>query len=477
MSDFLNSTSRRALLKQFSALALSPAAAPLGVSLLGMANAAAQTAPEYKALVCVFLTGGNDNYNTVVPYDVENHSRYLDLRKGATAGNFNGVAYLKSALDATALSSVRGLPSGMRMALGPTMGGIKRVFDAGRASMLMNVGLLNEPTTKAQYTNRSVSLPLHLFSHTLQQNWVTSGALGWGGRMADLLLQQNDHATLSTITVGGSSTLLVGDAVRPYRVGPAGPSAVSALATNTLFGSSQCAQALDTLIRQPSVHAHLMEDEYAMTVRNALDLHHTVLGAIGSSAPDQLPVRFKNWFPSASGTNLAAQLQVVARLIEQGQALGQKRQVFMVSMGGFDTHDNLVETHPTLVGNVSDALAQFDAALIGMKMANSVTAFTMSDFGRKLTANGDGTDHGWGGHQFIMGGAVNGNRFFGKAPITGLGHDLDIGGALLPTTSSDQLGAELGRWFGVSDSDIRTIFPRAGNFELYKLGIFKTGSF
>lgn len=473
MSDFLNPITRRALLQKFSTLALSPVAAPLGVSLLGMANAAAQSAPDYKALVCVFLTGGNDNYNTVVPYDKANYDKYFALRKGTVNGNFSGVAYLKEALANTALASRLGLPSGMEMTLSPEMTGLKQVFDAGRAGILMNVGLLNEPTTKAQYVNRSVSLPLHLFSHTLQQNWLASGSLGWGGRMADLLLQQNAQAKLSTIVVGGSSRLLVGDAVLPYRVGPAGPAEVSALTSYNLFGSYPASQALKTLIRQSSASGHLMEDQYASTMKNALDLRQSVVGAIGGS----VPAKFQTWFPSASGTNLAAQLQMVARLIEQGPALGLKRQVFMVSMGGFDTHDNLVETHPSLVRNVSNALKQFDDALVGMKLANSATAFTVSDFGRKLTANGDGTDHGWGGHQFIVGGAVNGNRFFGEAPVTGLGHNHDINGSLLPTTASDQMSAELGRWFGVSDSDIRTIFPRAKNFDLYKLGMFKDGSF
>lgn len=474
MSDILSPLTRRALLEKFSALALVPSAAPLGVSLLGMANAAAESAPDYKALVCIFLNGGNDNYNTVVPFDNENYNQYLALRTGPENGDFSGVAYLQTRLAQTALKGTQGLPSGMSMALAPTMTGLKRVIENERAGILMNVGLLNAPTTKAQYINRSVSLPLHLYSHTLSESWLTSGSLGWGGRMADLLLQQNARATLSTITVGGSSRLLVGAGVRPYRVGPAGPSAVKALTEGSLFGSSRCAEALDTLIRQPSINGHLMEDEYAVTVGSALGLRDVVADAIGTSVPE----KFKTWFPSASGTNLAAQLQVVARLIEKGPGLGQKRQVFMVSMGGFDTHDNLVETHPTLVRNVSDALQQFDNALMEMGMADAVTAFTMSDFGRQLTANGDGTDHGWGGHQFIVGGAVNGNRFFGQAPVTGRGHSLDVGGGrLLPTTSTDQMSAELGRWFGVGDSDIRTIFPRAKNFDLYKLDIFREGSY
>jgi uncharacterized protein (DUF1501 family) len=435
---------------------------------MGMANAAAQTAAaDYKALVYVFMNGGNDCYNTVVPYDTDNYNRYFALRKGTESGIYSGIAVLRSALASTVLGT-QGLPDGMQMALNPVMTGLKSVFDAKRAGIVMNMGLLNVPTSLDQFRRKSVPLPLHMFSHTQARNWDYGSvpSLGWGGQMADLFLQDNAKASLTAISVGGRLGFLGGEAARGYTSSASGPVAVSALVSGNLYGSVACADVLNTLIRQPSTH--LMEAEYAAATRNSLDLRDTVLNAIGTTLPD----KYKAWFVSGSG--LSASLQMVARLIEQGAALGMERQVFTVSMGGFDNHDYLVANHPGLVGSVSTALAEFDAAMVGLNMAQSVTTFTGSDFGRKLTSNGDGTDHGWGGHQFVMGGAINGGRFLGQSPITGTGHGLDVGGgALLPTTATEQLSVELGRWFGVSDADLGAIFPNSRNFDLHRLGVFR----
>ncbi|MFM2075413.1 MAG: hypothetical protein RJB34_1718 [Pseudomonadota bacterium] len=469
MNKALSPITRRALLQKASALALSPTVAPMGLGLLGMANAAAQTATDYKALVYVFLNGGNDCYNTVVPYDTDNYNRYLNARKGTASadGVYSGIAVVKSKLGPTLLGT-RGLSSGQQMALNPTMTGLKSVFDAGRAAIVMNMGLLNRPTNLAEFRNRSVPLPPYMFSHTQTQLWYKGeGDMGWGGQVSDYFLQNNASAALTNINVGGDSGFLVGQQARGYQTTPAGPSAVAALTNGKVFGSAQCAQALQTLISQPS--AHLIEDFYAAKTRNALDIRQAVVGAIGTS----VPTKFATWFPSASGGNLAAQLQMVARLVEQGPALGMKRQVFIVSMGGFDNHDGLVENHPGLIKAVSDALTQFDNAMVALNMSHAVTAFTGSEFGRQLNNNGNGNDHGWGGHQFVVGGAVNGGRFLGQAPVTGLGHSLDAGGGrLLPTTATEQLSVELGRWFGASDSDLNTIFPNSQYFNLHDLGVF-----
>ncbi|MEY4505786.1 MAG: hypothetical protein RL297_364 [Pseudomonadota bacterium] len=467
MNSQLSHITRRALLQKTSALALTPAVAPLGLGLMGMANAAAQTATDYKALVYVFMHGGNDCYNTVVPFDTNNYNQYFSKRQGEASGNYSGIALLRQALTPTVLGT-QGLPSGQQMALNPTMTGLKQVFDAGRASILLNVGLMKVPTSLAQFQSRSVPLPLHMFSHTQASQWHRGGfSTGWGGQMADLFLQENPTASLSVINVGGPADFLVGNGVRGYRTTPAGPAAVSA--STSLFGSVGCAQALSTLMRQPS--SHLMGDLYTAATRAAMDLRQSVVDKIGTS----VPTKFTTWFPAASGGNLAAQLQMVARLIEQGPAFDMKRQVFVVGVGGFDHHDGLNNRHPGLIGSVSTALQQFDAAMVGLNMAQSVTTFTGSDFGRKLTSNGNGTDHGWGGHQFVLGGAVRGGRFLGKAPVIGTGHALDVGGgALLPTTATEQLNVELGRWFGVSDADLGAIFPNSKHFDLGKLGIFKT---
>jgi uncharacterized protein (DUF1501 family) len=181
-----------------------------------------------------------------------------------------------------------------------------------------------------------------------------------------------------------------------------------------------------------------------------------------------------NYFGSANTNTLSAQLRMVARVMEQRSTLGLKRQVFIVGMGGFDNHDFLPRNHGGLLQRVSAAFTEFDAALGHLGLRDAVTTFTASDFGRTLANNGDGSDHGWGGHYFVMGGKVNGNRFFGTAPEIGLTHNQQVGsGRLLPSTANDQVSAELARWFGVSDSNMSTVLPNSGNFNLHQLGLMK----
>jgi uncharacterized protein (DUF1501 family) len=179
-------------------------------------------------------------------------------------------------------------------------------------------------------------------------------------------------------------------------------------------------------------------------------------------------------FPSAANNSLSAQLKMVARMIEQQATFGIKRQVFMVGMGGFDLHDFLPAQHPALLQKLSTAMKEFDDAMTALGRGPQVTTFTASDFGRTLTSNGDGSDHGWGSHHFVMGGAVAGGQFLGVAPEIGLTHNQQVGsGRLLPSTSVDQMGAELAAWFGVSQTDVKTVLPNASNFDLYKIGLFR----
>jgi uncharacterized protein (DUF1501 family) len=478
----LSTTTRRALLKKISALSLAPVATPLAMNLLGMANASAQTASDYKALVCVFLFGANDHYNTVIPYDQPTYDAYYAIRKGTAIANtpYEGIALTRSALAATALSSTVGLPTGQQMALGPTMGGLKSVFDAGRAGILLNVGPLVVPTSKTEFNNRSVPLPPKLFSHNDQQAyWQTSaqtyGALsGWGGRTADLILSQNSKAALSCVSINGNSLYLAGGQAQSYQISTSGAQTVNALTSNSLFSSRACANALRTLITQGSPSGHLLETAHTQVMGKALDLYGDLNNALTRSPNTSAP---GNLFVSANApTNnpLSQQLRMVARMLNERSNLGLQRQVFMVGLGGFDLHDFLPTQHPGLLQRVSDALKEFDDALTSMGLQNQVTAFTASDFGRTLASNGDGSDHGWGSHHFVMGGAVNGRRFFGSAPPMGVTHDQQVGsGRLLPSTSVDQMGAELARWFGVSDTDMQTVLPNAHHFDLHRLGLMK----
>lgn len=465
---------RRTLLKRSAALALQGVAAPMAANLGLMADAAAQSANDYKALVCIFLFGANDHYNTVIPYDLTTHTHYFNIRKGTPVSGsiYDGIAIGRDALAATALSTP--LSGGRQMALNPEMTALKALFESKRASVLMNVGPLVVPTTRLQYDNKSVPLPPKLFSHNDQQAyWQSSyqaegGATGWGGRSADLLMSNNNRSTLTCISVNGNALFLAGQQAISYQMSSTGATTVNAIKNKSLFGSSACATALQTLMTQSSTFA--MGNDYTAVAKRALDTYDGIVGAIGTTPSASMNALF----PSAANNSLSAQLKMVARMIDQQATFGIKRQVFMVGMGGFDLHDFLPAQHPALLQKLSAAMKEFDDAMTSLGKGAQVTSFTASDFGRTLTSNGDGSDHGWGSHHFVMGGAVAGGQFLGVAPEIGLTHNQQVGsGRLLPSTSVDQMGAELAAWFGVSQTDVKTVLPNASNFDLYKLSMFK----
>jgi len=465
---------RRSLLKSSAAMALNRISIPMATSLGLMADAAAQSANDYKALVCIFLFGANDHYNTVIPYDIPTHTNYYNIRKGTpTPGTvYDGIAIGRNSLSETALSTP--LSGGRQMALNPEMSALKTLFENKRASILMNVGPLVVPTTRLQYDNKSVPLPPKLFSHNDQQAyWQSSfqtegGANGWGGRAADLLLSNNSKSTLTCISINGNALFLSGQNAISYQMSSTGATTVNAIKGKSLFGSASCATALQTLMTQPS--SLPMASDYTTVTKRALDTYDGIVAAIGATASASMNALF----PSSATNTLSAQLKMVARMIEQQTTFGMKRQVFMVGMGGFDLHDFLPTQHPALLQKLSTAMKEFDDAMTSLGKGPQVTAFTASDFGRTLSSNGDGSDHGWGSHHFVMGGAVNGGQFLGTAPEIGLSHNQQVGsGRLLPSTSIDQMGAELAAWFGVSATDVKTVLPNARNFDLYKLGIFK----
>lgn len=465
---------RRTLLKRSAALALQGVAAPMAANLGLMADAAAQSANDYKALVCIFLFGANDHYNTVIPYDLTTHTHYFNIRKGTPVSGsiYDGIAIGRDALAATVLSTP--LSGGRQMALNPEMTALKALFESKRASILMNVGPLIVPTTRLQYDNKSVPLPPKLFSHNDQQAyWQSSyqaegGATGWGGRTADLLMSNNNRSTLTCISVNGNALFLAGHQAISYQMSSTGATTVNAIKNKSLFGSSACATALQTLMTQSSTFA--MGNDYTAVAKRALDTYDGIVGAIGTTPSASMNALF----PSAANNSLSAQLKMVARMIEQQATFGIKRQVFMVGMGGFDLHDFLPAQHPALLQKLSSAMKEFDDAMTSLGKGAQVTSFTASDFGRTLTSNGDGSDHGWGSHHFVMGGAVAGGQFLGVSPEIGLTHNQQVGsGRLLPSTSVDQMGAELAAWFGVSQTDVKTVLPNARNFDLNKIGLFR----
>jgi len=451
--------SRREFLKRASAVSVAGSAAPWALNLAAIGEAAAQGATDYKALVCVFFYGGNDHGNTLVPCDAATYAQYAALR--------GGLATAQSALTATVLTPAAALANGRQYALAPELAALEPVFDAGRLGVLLNVGPLVVPTTKAQYVARSVPLPPKLFSHNDQQSvWQASSpegsTSGWGGRIGDLFAAGNGQSVFTAVSVAGNAVYLSGQSAVQYQVTSNGSVPINGIG-NTLYGSGAAAQALRSLITA-SPGANLFEREHARVVQRSIDANGALTTALGGTAP------LATIFPA---TPLAAQLAMVARMISARNALGAKRQVFFVSLGGFDTHDNLATDHPALLAQVGPALAAFDAATAELGVASQVTTFTASDFGRTLSSNGDGSDHGWGSFHFAFGGAVRGQRFFGQPPAPGNDGPDDVGqGRMLPTMAVDQLAATLATWMGVSGTDLASVVPGIGNYSVKDIGLF-----
>ena len=450
-------TSRRAFLQRASALSLAGVATPWALNLAAMAEASAATANDYKAIVCVFLYGGNDYGNTLVPYDTTNYNAYQQLRPT--------LAYARASLSSTILTptvapvDINGVSH--QYALAPELAPLLPIFNAGNMGILLNVGTLIQPTTKLQYTNKTAPLPPKLFSHNDQQSvWQSSapeGATsGWGGRMGDLFQAGNGNATFTCVNVSGNAVYLSGKSAVQYQVSTNGSVPLAGL-KSPLFGSTACSDALRTLVSQ--ARSHLFENEYNRISKRSIDADGVLTTALGSAPAITTP------FPVSN--SLGDQLKMVARMISSSSAVGAKRQVFFVSMGGFDNHDGLLTEHPVLLTAVADAMAAFYSATVELGVASKVTTFTASDFGRTLSGNSDGSDHGWGSMHFMVGGAVNGKRYYGTAPVIANNGPDDVGqGRLLPTTSVDQYAATLGKWLGVSDSDLLSLLPNLANYNI-----------
>jgi uncharacterized protein (DUF1501 family) len=357
---------------------------------------------------------------------------------------------------------------GAQYGLHPSMPQLRELFELEQAAFVANVGPLIVPTTKAQYVAKSVPLPPQLFSHNDQQDqWhaLRGGNLsdtGWAGRMADLIRANVANQQLATnVSLNGNTLFQSGDSTVAYSMGPTGP------LTFAGFGASgfqlEQRRAFERIIGAPydSIYARA----FAEIQRRAVDAADRVTAAIGSPTE---PPPFTTVFPTSP---LGQQLQTVARVIAARDRLAMQRQVFFVATGGFDSHDDQLVNQPNLLGNVSACLKAFYDATVELGVAQAVTTFTQSDFGRTLTSNGDGTDHAWGGVQIVVGQSVRGRRLFGRYPSLSLNGPEDVGaGRLIPGVSADQYAATLARWFGIADTDLARVAPNIGNFAERDLG-------
>ena len=424
------------------------------------AAVAANDLSGYKALVCVFLYGGNDSYNMLSPAETQERADYLEARGGVYAPG-NGAL----GLPAEGLHEITDSFSGRRFNVHPAMGDVAGLYNDGNLTYLCNVGSLVQPTDRAAYDART-SLPLGLFSHAdLQRHWMTSvpqtrsQVTGWAGRMADLITDQvNSHPSISmSIALNQVNMLQTGGSVIPYIVTTNGASEVNWY-NQTWTQARIFTQLTDDVLSR--TYSNLYQKTFAEGNRNALD------AAIAfNEATDA--VTLNTTFRTANN-DLANQLQMVAKTIGARSTLGQTRQIFFVYAGGWDNHDELINNQQTRLGYVSTALKDFYDATVELGIENDVCTFTASDFARTLNSNGRGSDHAWGGNQIIMGGGVNGGRIYGEYPLTlkPNASDLDLGrGRLLPTTAVDEMSCELAMWYGLgNDNAMETVLPNIRNF-------------
>lgn len=425
-------------------------------------SVSAASTSGYKALVCLYLNGGNDGFNWLVPTTPAAYSTYATSR--STMG-----------LSSSSLLSLTGTASdGNAYGLHPSCTELQSLFNAGHVAFVNNVGPLIQPTTVAQAQSGSVPLPPQLFSHVDQTTaWMTAypqsqERYGWAGRIADALTAQNGSPNLAfNINVGGTNYWQDGRVTNAYVLGTNGAPSTSIFNNGIYRGGARAAIA-KTLLAQAQNDSNLMVAEHAAIWQNAADKVAFVNNALSASGD------FTTTFPAAAiaGNDwyLSQQLHEVARVIKAQSQIGDARQIFFVQMGGFDTHDGELTTQAQLLGYVSQYVNVFYNAMTEINQQNNVTLFTISDFGRTLSANNDGTDHGWGNHQMVVGGAVNGG-YYGQMPSLALGSPNDFGlGRMVPTTSCDQYAATLANWFGLSSSDLATVFPNLANFPNSNLG-------
>ncbi|MBB5206827.1 DUF1501 domain-containing protein [Chiayiivirga flava] len=472
MSSIRTMLSRRTFLRRSLVAAAGGAGFFIAPQSLSLLNAAwAQQTPrgdDYKALVCVFLLGGNDGYNLVVPRSTAEYAVYADRRRGLT-------------IPSAQLLPIEPL-SGATHALGlhPALGEMRDLFQQRRLSVLANVGALLEPVSRSAYDNRSARLPPQLFSHNDQQDfWQTLEARspvdstpmsGWAGRAADLLhAGYNPDATIAmNLSLAGANPFLAGRASQALAVGTG---AISSLVTEH---DDDAALRLEALLAQS--HPNLLVEQYRRTLQGAVGDYRTLQSALADASP--LATAFPP--PPAEGAPaadrfafvLGSQLRRAAELISLRQTFGHRRQIFFTALGGFDTHDSQSRDQPELLAGLSRALGAFHAATVELGVESEVTTFTSSEFGRSLTSNGDGSDHAWGNHLFVFGGAVDGGRIVGEMPDLSAASPVIAGdGNLIPQISVDQYGATLARWFGVQDETaLDVLFPSLANFDTRDLG-------
>ncbi|NDV62014.1 DUF1501 domain-containing protein [Puniceicoccales bacterium CK1056] len=416
--------------------------------------------PGYKALVCLFLSGGNDSFNMLVPRQQEAYDAYAAVRS-TLALEQNSLLPISTTGQAYT-----------EFGLHPALTELQALYNAGHAAFVSNVGTLVEPLTIQQYLSGVASLPTGLFSHSDEQlHWQTvvpqvagSGPRGWAGRMADCLSQANSSGSIAmNVSLSGTNVMQSGNQSVPYITDPAG--AVQ-LAEYAVDPASQ--MAIDSVLSQE--YRNLYQKTLSSNLRGSIDT--AMLFEEATNA-----VQLTEAFPD---TGTGKRLASIARILAARSPLGMNRQVFFLRLGGWDHHKEVLVKQEGLFAQVDAAIGAFWRELGHLGLQDDVALFTASDFGRTLTSNGLGSDHAWGGNHFVIGGGINGGKIYGDYPVVARNAPLDVGrGRLLPTTSIDAYMAELASWFGVAPAELSTVFPNAGNFfdplgNPFPMGMFQT---
>lgn len=423
-------------------------------------RAAAAEPGDYRALVCVFLFGGNDGNNTIVPIDDAGYAAYAAARGSTDAG---GLALARTALLPLAPSGGGAAAFGLH----PRLGELQALWQAGVLAPVFNVGTLLAPTTKDDFLHNRVPQPQSLLSHQDQQHqWQTAisdqaSRTGWGGRLADTLPA---GALPPLISIAGNQLFAAGMTTQPLALPAAGGSFGLSGFDNSAAGQAR-KTAFDHV--RMAADANLLEQATAAEVAASIQASQIVAPVL-SGASSGVDAHF-----TGLTSSISKQLNQVARLVEARATLGASRQIFFVSQGGYDTHNDQLDRQDALFADLSPALKAFYDATVGLGVGAQVTTFTLSDFARTLKpASGGGSDHAWGNHQLVIGGAVKGGTTYGALPALVLGgpDDFTAEGRWVPTLAVDQYAATLATWFGVTPSDLPKVLPYVGRYPTADLG-------